>query len=84
MNWTFELSPEAEEDLAYLWMNAPDRQAVNAADNEIVRQLTKDPLGAGQELSEGLRKVTVDPLTAYYEVDTARRHAIITGYARSP
>jgi hypothetical protein len=84
MNWTYELSPEAEEDLAYLWMNAPDRQAVNAADNEIVRRLTRDPLGAGQELSEGLRKVTVDPLKAFYEVDTARRHVKITRYARSP
>jgi hypothetical protein len=84
MNWIYELSYEGAEDLADLWTTAPDRQAVNAAENEIYRQLTRDPLGAGQELSEGLRKVTVDPLTAYYEVDTARRHVKITQYARSP
>jgi hypothetical protein len=33
----------------------------NDAEKEIIKRLTRDPLGAGQELSEGLRQVTVGP-----------------------
>ena len=75
--------PAAEDELADLWVAAPDRQAVTAAQAAIDRMLARDPLGLGTAVAEGLLKITVDPLTAYYEVDAARRHVTVSKVVRS-
>lgn len=73
MNWVVESTADAEDELADLWVRAADRAAVTVAQAEIERRLTRNPLTEGEELSEGLWKVAVDPLVAYFEVDADRR-----------
>jgi len=50
----------------------------------IDRLLARDPLGNGDEVAEGLHKITVAPLVAYYEVDTGRRHVTVSNEALLP
>jgi mRNA-degrading endonuclease RelE of RelBE toxin-antitoxin system len=71
--WTVEWLSEAEDDLADIWLNAPDRKAVNAAQNEIDRLLSQDPVNNGKLLSEGLYRIRIDPLKAFSQLDEANR-----------
>jgi len=81
--WTVDWLSEAEDDLADLWIHAPDRAALTAAQNQIDQLLRRDPLGLGTELGEGLRKITVEPLKAYYTVDVPRRRVTVSNVASS-
>jgi hypothetical protein len=71
--WTVESTSIAEDQLAEIWLHAPDQRAVTAAQAAIERTLARDPLAHGQEVREGLRKLTVAPLTVYYEVRPAQK-----------
>jgi hypothetical protein len=62
-------SRDADNDLAYLWIHATDRDAVTAAQHQIDTELARDPHHAGSELSEGLWRIKVAPLKAFYEID---------------
>ena len=68
-----EWLPLSEQELARIWMFADDPQAVTEAQAQIDRWLTRNPLGVGQPMPEGLFKLTVAPLTVFYSVDSARR-----------
>jgi hypothetical protein len=71
--YTVTWEPEAEEQLADLWMAAPDRAAVTAAESAIGAALARNPAGVGSEVAEGLRLFTVPPLRVFYEVSEADR-----------
>ncbi len=58
----------AQEELAELWINAEDRNAVSAAAELIDQELCNDPLDKGRELSEGLRSLIAAPLKAIFSV----------------
>jgi hypothetical protein len=75
-------SKEADDDLADLWTDAPDRKAVTAAQHQIDQYLATDPFRAGREVSEGLRRIDVPPLKAFYEINSDDRIVRITGVAR--
>jgi hypothetical protein len=47
MNWTVEWTNSTQQDLAALWVSAPDRAAVTAAANAIDAALERDTLGQG-------------------------------------
>jgi hypothetical protein len=68
-----EWEPDAEEELARIWMFADDPQAVTDASAQVDRLLTSNPLAAGEALSEGLFKLIVSPLTVFYSVESAQR-----------
>jgi len=70
--YTVEWRPDAEDELMVIWMHAADRAAVTAADAAINRLLANDPVNAGVPVAEGLRKVKVAPLQAYFSIDHAR------------
>src|SRR5436305_7021778 len=57
--YSVEWTPAAENELADIWMNAADRQAVTRAEAEIQAQLRADPLNSGTDVSEGLRRLIV-------------------------
>jgi hypothetical protein len=80
--YSLEWLPEAENDLADIWTKASDRPEVNRAQMEIDRLLIRDPVGYGVEVAEGLRKIEVPPLVAYYNIDTDRRHVTVSNVAR--
>jgi ethanolamine utilization microcompartment shell protein EutL len=81
MNYTVEWLTEAEDQLAEIWLQASDPKAVTASQAEIDRRLARDPTGCGQLLHEGLAKIVVPPLTAFYAVDAARRLVEVSGVA---
>lgn len=81
--WTVHWLSQAEDDLADLWLHASDRPAVTAAQDQLEQLLQRDPLGHGSELGEGLWKITVDPLKAYYTVEEPARRVTVTNVALS-
>ena len=70
--WAVDWTPIAENQLADIWLQAPDRAAVTTAEEAISRMLARDPLGHGKEVSEGLWRLTVKPLTVFYVPDSVQ------------
>ena len=58
----------AQDELADLWMNAPNRNAVTTAAHAIDQGLGEDARDKGGELSEGLRSLFAPPLKAIFTV----------------
>ena len=57
---------------------------LNAAEAAIQGTLARDPLGQGTDVGEGLRKLTVAPLTVYYEVRAAQGFVEVQAVAYTP
>ncbi len=72
---------EADNHLALAWLSSGDRQAVTEAQNQMDQFLPRDPRNPGQEVSEGLWRITVPPLVAHYEIDDTKRLVTVTGFA---
>jgi hypothetical protein len=68
MSWTVVYRSSAQDHLANIWLNAPDRQAVTDAADEIDRLLASDPLNAGESRGGNTRIIVERPLTALYDV----------------
>jgi hypothetical protein len=56
------------QQLAQVWLNAPDRNAVTAAANEVDRLLAANPSDLGESRAGGLRVLIVEPLIVGYIV----------------
>ncbi|HET6576027.1 MAG TPA: type II toxin-antitoxin system RelE/ParE family toxin [Fimbriiglobus sp.] len=63
----------AEDDLARIWLAAPDPDEVTRADATAEQLLSSDPAGRGVHLAEGLYRLTVAPLVLYYAIDDDRK-----------
>ncbi len=81
-SFTVISSDDAEAQLAALWMVAADRSAITTAQHQIDQALAADPHRAGRALSEGLWRIDVPPLKAFYEIDEIKRLVRITGIGR--
>jgi hypothetical protein len=68
MKWTVVYRPPAQDELANVWLSAPDPQAVAAAAEEIDRLLANDPLKVGESRDGTTRIITERPLTVLYDV----------------
>jgi hypothetical protein len=68
MSWTVIYRATAQDDLAIIWLNAPDQQAVADAADEIDRLLASDPLNAGESRGGNTRIIVARPLTALYDI----------------
>lgn len=73
MRYTVVWSDPALAQLADLWTNAPDRQAVTEAANAIDRELARDPAAKGSPAQEGFRTLDIPPLHSLYAVDEPDR-----------
>jgi len=69
---------EAEDQLAEIWLDAQNRQAVTSAQARIDAALASEPARKGMELSEGLRRLIDPPLKAYFEVDEGSHRVQVT------
>jgi hypothetical protein len=76
--YTVEWQPAAEDDLADIWMNAPDPDEVTHAQLEIDRRLANDPTFFGKHLGEGLWRIIHPPLIACYVIDDTARRVDVT------
>jgi hypothetical protein len=56
----------ALDELAEIWMDASDRNAVTVAAQTIDAELGHDASAKGSEISEGLRSLTAPPLKAIF------------------
>lgn len=68
MSFTVIWTPAAEQELAAIWLSAPDRSAVTAAANAIDWLLRRDPEAIGDQRFDTVRSLGVPPLGADYEV----------------
>jgi hypothetical protein len=67
----------AQDDLAREWLRATDRRSVTKATHEIDRILANEPHSKGTDVSEGLRKLIVEPLVVQFSVEEADRRVTI-------
>jgi hypothetical protein len=65
------------QQLAQVWLDAPDRNTVTAAANEVDRVLAADPAGVGESRAAGLRVLIVEPLIVGYMGDEDARRVIV-------
>ena len=77
MNYTVYWRPAAEDELAEIWTNATDRQAVTAAANSIDAILTRDAASQGESRSGSLRILIISPLAVHFKVRESKRLATI-------
>jgi plasmid stabilization system protein ParE len=68
MNYTVGWKPSAEQELARLWTDAADRDAVAAAANRIDAVLGKSPHSQGESRQGRLRILFEGPLAVLFEV----------------
>ncbi len=82
MSYTVEWTDDAEQDLADIWINAPDQKAISSAADELDRQLARDPL-SDSESREGAERIAfVIPLAIRFTVDSGRRRVVVTAVWR--
>lgn len=67
MIFTVTWHPDAEDELARIWMAAPDRHAVTEAANRIERLLRHDPERQGEDY-HGRRLLFEAPLAVVFRV----------------
>lgn len=77
--FTVDWGPDAEVELARIWMTAPDPKAVTAAQARADQLLARNPVGHGRHLHEGLYRIDSPPLFLHYTVDDASRTVSVTG-----
>lgn len=65
------------QQLAQVWLDAPDRNAVSAAAAEVDRLLATDPVVVGESRAAGLRVVIVEPLMVGFAVDDEARQVVV-------
>jgi hypothetical protein len=68
VRFTVTYLPSPEQDLASIWVNAADRQAIADAANAIDALLADDPLGVGESRTGITRILIVEPLAVLYDV----------------
>ncbi len=78
-----EWEVQADDQLAEIWTDSADRQAITKSAHEIDRILERDPENAGIEISEGLRKLKVGPLVVTFSVDSSARMVEVARVRRS-
>jgi hypothetical protein len=84
MSFAIVSTPEADQELARYWITAKDRNAVTESQNRIEKLLAREPRRSGHEVSEGLWKIEIPPLIAYYEIDDLKNEVTLTGFAFIP
>ena len=73
MRYTVFWTPTAERDLAELWLDAPNREAIRSAADTLDSLLRVDAHLRGESRYESLRVVHAAPLGVDVEVDQDNR-----------
>ena len=79
MRYTVTSHPDMEDKLALIWLQAPDKNAVARASDEIDRLLKHTSLDVGEPDGTN-RAITIDPLKAIYTVSPNDRLVQILDY----
>jgi hypothetical protein len=81
IRFKIEWPEEVDDQLAAIWIAAPDRAAVSRAQLAIEFELSFDAQQKEVPVAEGLRKLIVPPLQAYFEVDEQKAVVTVTALA---
>lgn len=73
MNYSVIWLPNAEEELAALWLNASDRGAITKAAAALDELLARDPAKDGESRPNGRRILFAAPPAAIYRVHVKAR-----------
>jgi hypothetical protein len=73
MNFTVTWLASAEDELATIWLEAPNRDAITQAAAKIDHRLKKRPLDEGESRENGRRILIETPLAVVYRVDVDDR-----------
>ncbi|HJT75706.1 MAG TPA: hypothetical protein VJ739_00740 [Gemmataceae bacterium] len=73
MRWTVTWVPAAQNALADIWNNAPDRADVTAAANRMDANLRRDPYAHSESRSGTARVMLQPPLGVSFDVSDADR-----------
>ncbi|MHC4176588.1 MAG: type II toxin-antitoxin system RelE/ParE family toxin [Planctomycetota bacterium] len=84
MSYTVVWKPAAEEELAQLWTDADDRNAVTAAADEIDRLLRSSPHKQGESRRGSVRVVFIDPIGVFFDVQDQDRLVSVLRVWRVP
>jgi plasmid stabilization system protein ParE len=68
MRYTVLWTPNAEQDLAAVWLNAADRAAVTIAADLIDQLLAQNPEQQGEIFFDTVRTLVISPLGVDFEV----------------
>jgi hypothetical protein len=68
MKWTVVWDPAAQDVLAELWNQGPDRAAISEASDRIDWRLQRDPQSCGEARDDDLRILIELPLAVYFKV----------------
>ncbi|HEY3392392.1 MAG TPA: hypothetical protein VGK58_06785 [Lacipirellulaceae bacterium] len=68
MKWTVLYRQSAQDQLADIWLKAPNQQTVADAADEIDRLLASDPLNAGESRGGNTRIIVERPLTVLFDL----------------
>ena len=74
---------EALDELARLWIDAPDRAAITLAASAIDRHLAADASEKGTAVPNHLRQLTIPPLRVLFAVSESDRRVRILDARRS-
>lgn len=69
MKWTVIYKPSAHNELADIWLNAADRQAIADAADEIDGLLQNSPIEASESRSGVTRIIIRRPLTVLFDLN---------------
>jgi hypothetical protein len=83
MRYTVVSAPDADDQLAAIYYQAPDKAAVRAASNAIDRFLKDDADRKGRPRNED-RTLTIAPLTVVFTVSSDDRLVVIREYHYTP
>ena len=77
MRYTVTWRPSAQDELALLWMEATDREAVRQASDQIDHLLKTSPQTRGND-QEGVYELAIPPLHVVFEVSPDDRTVSVT------
>lgn len=83
MKFTVIWKPLAERQLAELWNEGNDRNAISSAANELDRLLQRMPDQIGESRESNRRIVHIEPLAAVFEVRPEDRQVLVLTVWRS-
>lgn len=76
--------PEAEQELARIWLQSRFRARINEAAASIDQALQRDPSVVGESRANDRRVIFNRPLAVEVEVDLARRIALVLAVWQIP
>lgn len=82
MKYTVIWLKKAEDQLAHLWLNAPDRAEVTTAADAIDAMLRLNPAERGESRSDRSRILFEGVLAVLFEVDEPNRIVYVTAVKR--